>query len=140
MDEEMIPETLLDIDDQKVSNIQESSQMFYPYDGSVMKVDSCSAGGLEFNKSIVLKDNIAFGLRKACDRHYDTPASPVEEFGLVSYKKVGDTDFWVRFENDTKVLVESVQVQRNPQKMIRIDPPKPTAEEIAAREEAIKQA
>jgi hypothetical protein len=140
MDEEMIPETLLDIDDQKVSNIQESSQMFYPYDGSVMKVDSCSAGGLEFNKSIVLKDNIAFGLRKACDRHYDAPASPVEEFGLVSYKKVGDTDFWLRFENDTKVLVESVQVQRNPQKLIRIDPPKPTAEEIAAREEAIKQA
>jgi len=104
----MIPETLLDIDDQKVSNIQESSQMFYPYDGSVMKVDQCSAGGLEFTKSIVLKDNIAFGLRKACDRHYDLPASPVEENGLVSYKKVGDTDFWIRFENDTKVLVESV--------------------------------
>ena len=41
MDEEMIPETLLDIDDRKVSNIQESSQMFYPYDGSVMKVDHC---------------------------------------------------------------------------------------------------
>jgi hypothetical protein len=33
-----------------------------------------------------------------------------------------------------------VQKKRNPQKLIRIDPPKPTPEEIAAREEAIKQA
>lgn len=112
--------------------------MFYPYDGSIIKVDSCSAGGLDFKKSIILKDNLAFGLRRAIDKSYDVPASPVEEFGLVSYKKVGDTDFWLRFENDTKVLVESVQKLRNPQKMIRIDPPKPTPEEIAAREEAIK--
>jgi len=34
--------------------------------------------------------------------------------------------------------VEAVKEQRNPQKLIRIDPPKPTPEEIAAREEAIK--
>lgn len=53
---------------------------------------------------------------------------------------MGTTDLWLRFENDTKVLIEAVQKQRNPQKMIRIDPPKPTPEEIAAREEAIKQA
>jgi hypothetical protein len=82
--------------------------MFYPYDGSVMKVDHCQAGGLEFAKSIVLKDNLAFGLRKAKDIHYDSPAAKVDDHGLVSYKKVGDTDFWLRFENDTKVLVESV--------------------------------
>jgi hypothetical protein len=31
-----------------------------------------------------------------------------------------------------------VQLKRNPQKTIRIDPPIPTAEEIAAKEEAIK--
>ena len=42
------------------------------------------------------------------------------------------------FENDIKLLVETVQYTENPQRLIRIDPPKPTAEEIAAREEAIK--
>lgn len=46
----------------------------------------------------------------------------------------------MNFENDTKLLVESVKYEKNPQKLIRIDPPKPTPEEIAAREEAIKQA
>ncbi len=46
----------------------------------------------------------------------------------------------MNFENDTKLLVEQVAYERNPQRLIRIDPPKPTAEEIAAREEAVKQA
>ncbi len=44
------------------------------------------------------------------------------------------------FENETKIFVESVKYVKNPQKLIKIDPPKPTPEEIAAREEAIKQA
>jgi hypothetical protein len=112
--------------------------MLYPFDGSVMKVDAISVGGQDFKKSIVLKDNIAFGLRRATDRPYEGNTAPVEEHGLVAYKKVGKTDMWLRFENDTKVLIEAVQKKRNPQKLIRIDPPKPTPEEIAAREEAIK--
>ena len=138
MDEEMIPDTLIDIDDLKVQNIQERSQMLYPYDGSVMKVDTCSVGGKDFKKSIITKDKLAFGLRRATDQEYSKPEEQLN--GLISYKKVGRTDFWLRFENDTKVLVESVQKQRNPQRLVRIDPPKPTAEEIAAREEALKQA
>lgn len=44
------------------------------------------------------------------------------------------------FDNDIKLLVEQVQYVENPQRLIRIDPPKPTPEEIAAREEAIKLA
>lgn len=46
----------------------------------------------------------------------------------------------MNFENDTKVLCEMAAFSKNPQRLIRIDPPKPTPEEIAAREEAIKQA
>ena len=46
----------------------------------------------------------------------------------------------MHFENDAKMLVEHIKRVRNPQRLIRIDPPKPTPEEIAAREEAVKQA
>ena len=108
MDEEMTPDTLLEIDAQKVSSIQEVSQMVYPFDGSVIKVDHCAVGGSEFKKSLIIKDNLAFGLRKAVDRGYESGAPQGEEYGLVYYKKVGDTDFWMRFENDTKVLVEAL--------------------------------
>ncbi len=129
MDEEMIPDSLLDIDDQRVSSIQENSQMFYPYDGSMMKVDHCSVGGVEFKKSLVVKDNLTFGLRNAHDSNYETATQAAEETGLVSYKKVGQTDFWLRFENDTKVLVEAVKKMRNPQKVIKTDPPAHVVEE-----------
>lgn len=57
---------------------------------------------------MIIKDNVAFGLRKATDKPYEGSTSHAEEHGLVSYKKSGKTDLWVRFENDTKVLIESV--------------------------------
>jgi hypothetical protein len=88
--------------------------MFYPYDGSVMKVDNCSVGGADFKKSIIVKDNLAFGLRRETDRAYEGNEKEEELNGLVGYKKVGGTDFWLRFENDTKVLIESVKRKRNP--------------------------
>lgn len=138
MDEEMIPDTLLDIDDQKVSSIQEVSQMFYPYDGSVIKVDHCAVGGVEFKKSVIIKDNLAFGLRKAMDRPYDSATTTGEEYGLVSYKKVGDTDFWLRFENDTKMLIEAVQKQRNPQKVIKTGPSAKEVQEYKEKKAAFE--
>jgi len=45
MDEEMLPEQLLDVDDSKIGNINESSQLFYPDDNSIMKVDHFEIGG-----------------------------------------------------------------------------------------------
>ena len=38
--------------------------MFYPGDGSIMKVNTFSAGGETHKKSVVYKDNLIFGLRK----------------------------------------------------------------------------
>ena len=71
-----------------------------------MKVDTRSVGGNSFRKAVITKDKLAFGLRRATDLEY---AEGVEVLnGLVSYKKIGATDFWLRFENDTKVLVETV--------------------------------
>jgi hypothetical protein len=52
---------------------------------------------------------------------------------------MGDTEFWLLFENGTRLGVEQVKMCRNERKTVRIDPPPPTAEEIAAKEEAIKQ-
>lgn len=64
-DDEMIPEQMLQIDDQKIQNISEHSEMFYPGDGSIMKVDTYNVGGNTYKKSVVYKDNLVFGLRKA---------------------------------------------------------------------------
>jgi hypothetical protein len=83
---------------------------------------------------------LTFGLRKANPVPEDTRSPEDKEYGLVSYRAIGSTEFWIRFENDTKMMVECISYDRNPQRLIRIDPPKPTAEELAAREEALKVA
>lgn len=35
----------------------------YPDDNSIIRVDHFSVGGKQFSKSIVMKDNLRFGLR-----------------------------------------------------------------------------
>jgi hypothetical protein len=104
-----------------------------------MRVDNFQIAGQAVKKVVTIKDNLTFGLRKA-QIAVESTLEEEKEFGLVSYKAIGDTEFWLQFENDTKLLVECSIYGRNPQRLIRIDPPKPTAEEIAAREEAIKAA
>ncbi len=43
----------------------EKSAFLYPDDNSVMRVDHYQVGGLQFKKSIVIKDNLKFGLRES---------------------------------------------------------------------------
>lgn len=56
----------------------------------------------------------------------------------MQYRIIGDTEFWLNFENGTKMGVEQVQIKRLPYKIIRTDPDPPSAEEIARREEAMR--
>lgn len=142
IDEQMLPESMLNIDDDKVQSIQEHCASLFPDDNSVMRVDHFTVGGNFFSKSIVLKDNLRFGLRQkepTDDVQAENSADEDDtDNGLVAYKPVGDSEFWLHFENGTKMAVEQVMVKRNPQKTIRIDPPVPTPEEIAQKEDAIK--
>lgn len=59
----MMPDQMLDIDDNKIQNIYEKTQFYYPGDGSIMKVDTFQASGNTHKKSVVYKDNLIFGLR-----------------------------------------------------------------------------
>ena len=63
MDEDLLPERMLDIEDDKVQNIAERSALLYPDDNSTMRVDHFTIGGKTFSKSLVVKDNLKFGLR-----------------------------------------------------------------------------
>lgn len=63
LDEENLPQHLLNIEDAKIQCITEKSALMYPDDNSVIKVDHFSVGGKQFSKSIIIKDNLRFGLR-----------------------------------------------------------------------------
>jgi len=101
-----------------------------------MRVSNYQVSGQAFKKSVVYKDNFTMGIR--AKRPQDQPV-PEEEFGLVTYKLDGDGEFWLNFENDTRLLVEHQHLERNPQKIKPPpEPPKPTPEEIAAEEARLK--
>jgi hypothetical protein len=101
---------MLDIDDQRVQNIEETSELFYPEHNAVMRVDNFAVGGENFKKAVVYKDNLSFGLREA--KHEVIPDSE-KEYGLASYKRCGDTEFWLSCENEVKILVESIEIKAN---------------------------
>jgi hypothetical protein len=56
---------------------------------------------------------------------------------LVKYVPSGENHFWLNFaDNDTKLLIEPVEVSRNKREMIEVAPPEKTEEEKKAEEEA----
>lgn len=75
----------------------------YPDDNSIIRVDHFSVGGKQFSKSIVMKDNLRFGLRARKD-----VATDHKDFGLVRQVVVGDTEFYLHFENGTKLGLEQI--------------------------------
>jgi hypothetical protein len=102
IDEDVLPERMLDIEDDKIQSINERSAFLYPDDNSIMKVDHFSVGGSDFSKSVVMKDNLRFGLRKK----NNAGQGETGLYGLVSYKPAGDSEFWLLFENGTRLGVE----------------------------------
>ena len=64
MDEDLLPERMLDVEDDKVQNISEKSGLMYPDDNSIMRVDHFTVAGKKFSKSLIIKDNLRFGLRQ----------------------------------------------------------------------------
>lgn len=76
----------------------------YPDDNSIIRVDHFSVGGTQFSKSLVLKDKLRFGLRSRKGQE----AEPHRDYGLVRSCAVGDTEFFLHFENGTKLGVEQV--------------------------------
>ena len=72
-----------------------------------MKVDTYTVGGNTYKKSVVYKDNLVFGLRKASPEALELPEEE-KEYGLFGTKKCGEHEFWMSFDNDIKLLVETV--------------------------------
>jgi len=102
LDEENLPSSLLNVEDAKIQCITEKSALMYPDDNSVIRVDHFSVGGKQFSKSIIIKDNLRFGLRS----RENCVAPEPKDYGLVRQVAVGDTEFYMHFENGTKLGLE----------------------------------
>ena len=85
-----------------------NSKYSFPCDNSIIRVDKHLLGGRRFGTSLIIKDNLAFGIRETTQA-FSTKASMLEE-EVLSREAWATTKracvFWLDFENGTKVTVE----------------------------------
>jgi len=137
--DELVPKSLLAIDDAKVGAIREESSLFYPNDNSIIKVDHWQVGGVSSKKSVIYKDNLTFGLRQVDPAEFNLREP---EFGLVSLKPVSEQELWLQFENETRLTQQATVLQRNQQKeKVRPPPrsPQPRKSQLRKRRQKLRQ-
>lgn len=115
------PSDTLDLDTNKVGVIRTNTKYSYPCDNSLIRVDKLLIGGRRLGTSLILKDNLTFGIRERSDNF--TKKTSMEEDEILRNRelwssKVMDNrrrcDFWLEFENGVKMLVEMAdEIQAN---------------------------
>ena len=103
---------LLDIDPTKVGVIRTNTKYSFPCDNSLIRVEKHVVGGRRIGASLIIKDNLTFGVRERPDS-FKAKVS-IEEDELLRNREawfakgVHDRrcDFWLEFENGVKMLVE----------------------------------
>lgn len=138
IDKAVIPKVMLDVDNHKIQNVEQTFNQFFPDDNSIINSETFSVGGVPYKRSVIYKDKYSFGVQPVTESSYmETP----QQHGLVSYKPVGDQQFWLNFSDaESKMLIETVEAHRNRQRIVQVEAKGPSQSELAAREEAARQA
>jgi hypothetical protein len=106
-------EDLIDIDGSKVGVIRSNTKYLYPCDNSLIRVEKLLIGGRRLGSSLILKDNLSFGIRERSDNFHKK--SSIDEDEILRNRELWSSkdmdsrrrcDFWLEFENGVKMLVE----------------------------------
>jgi hypothetical protein len=103
---------LLDIDPIKVGLLRSSAKYMYPCDDSLIRVEKHYVGGRRVGASLVIKDNLSFGIRERPESFKEKTTIEEDEVlrnreawdGLTGFDK--RCELWLEFENGVKLLVE----------------------------------
>lgn len=109
--EAALSSTLLDIDPSKVGALRCNAKYCFPCDNSVIRVEKHFVGGRRIGASLVLKDNLIFGVREKPETFKQK--ATLEEDEVLRNRELWEgrdkrCDFWLEFENGVKLLVEMV--------------------------------
>lgn len=98
---------MLEIPSNKVGFIRTNTKFCYPSDNSIIRVDKHEIGNRRMGNSIIIKDNLVFGVREKME-HFKEKGGEEEIF--LNRESWAATDrrceFWMDFENGTKLLIE----------------------------------
>ena len=111
-----IQEPVLDIPQHKVGTLRVNQKFSFPCDNSVIRVDKHSVGGRRFGASVIIKDNMVFGIREDESVVDEKVAGDDELFNLETKKASNrNCQFWLEFENKARLniaMIEPVEPQK----------------------------
>lgn len=99
---------LYDIESSKAGLLRSNTKYSFPCDNSIIRVQKHVIANKRFGSSLIIKDNLVFGIKETADKFKEKQSMSDEE--LMSREAWAQTDrkcaFWLEFENGTKMLVE----------------------------------
>jgi hypothetical protein len=110
-----LPENFFDIDMNKTGLIRTNQKFCFPCDNSVIRVDKNHVGSRRFGASVVVKDNMVFGVKED-QTTVDEKVTGDDELSNQEVRKASNTDceFWLEFENKVRLhigILDQVQAQ-----------------------------
>jgi hypothetical protein len=101
-------DNLVDIDSSKVGLIRTNTKYCFPCDNSIIRIDKHQIGNRRVGTSLVIKDNLAFGVKENPDKFKNKSGSFEDD--VLSREAWAQSDrrcnLWLEFENGVKLLVE----------------------------------
>ena len=89
--------------------IRVNTKITYPSDNSVIRVDKSLVGNRRMGSSLIIKDNLKFGVRES-NVKFENKVGQEEEIINVETFQNSDRrcDLWLEFENGTKLTIEMI--------------------------------
>ena len=108
---------LLDIPSHKSGMLRVNQKFCFPCDNSVIRVDKSNVAGRRFGGSVILKDNLAFGIQENEDVVVEKVPGQDELFNQETKKNSNrNCQFWLEFENKARLnicMMDPVEPQRD---------------------------
>jgi hypothetical protein len=102
---------LLDIEAHRVGLLRTRQKFCFPCDNSVIRVDKNQVASRRFGSSVVVKDNLHFGIRER-DCVINDKVDFEDELVNMDTRKDGDRrcEFWLEFENGMRMHAEMLDI------------------------------
>jgi hypothetical protein len=102
---------LLDIEPERLGILRTNTKLAFPCDNSLIRAEKHLIGGRRIGLSLIVKDNLSFGLRQRPDVFKAKLTIEEDEVQRNREFYFSETvekrcDMWLEFENGVKLLVE----------------------------------
>ena len=105
-----LQEPVIDIPQHKVGTLRVNQKFCFPCDNSIIRVDKHNVGGRRFGASVILKDNMVFGIREDESVVEEKVAGDDELFNLEAKKASNrNCQFWLEFENKARLNISMIE-------------------------------